>query len=192
MKRRREIDAAVRRGELSGSCHACVKSCRHDHRGSVFRAVKLRKKHWAIATGVIASAYVACVGVALHGSIAQLRGYSAALTTRSAPADGAPRVESARGARRSRDVEPHPDLVADVAARGARDSGRGPPDSAQRPPPLRDLVPGDPKIDPPDEDASTLRERVLLDLSARPDFAELLSDPDPDVRKAALDFVEEH
>jgi hypothetical protein len=51
-------------------------------------------------------------------------------------------------------------------------------------------VPSEAPLEPPEEGMDELRRLALRDAAARPDFAELMSSPDPEVRKAVLAFFE--
>lgn len=148
--------------------------------GADFRRLK-QKRRWVIALGVAASIYAIYVTIAVERSITELHRLNAFFATvtwrEMRPARKAGNGAAASGWQRSA-----PPSFSDAgtlarAGRGAIAPDRGIPESAV--------------ADPPDEDSSVLRQRALLEVAARPAFAELLDSRDPEVRKALLDFFGE-
>jgi len=138
--------------------------------------VQLNKPQWAaVALTVAAGAYAAYTAVALYRSFARLEvGFAAAgAATRASQPTPASLSSGAGGAANrkadsGRERPPHP--VPRIAAVAADDS----------------------TLAAPEEDPNLLRQRALLDAQANPDLAELFNDPNPEVRKAALDLFQQN
>ena len=171
-----------------------VSSCRCTiERGD--KLVQLSKKHyWLVIIGSGALVYSAFVSMALHDSIAQLRlGLRYAATARPGPQARVLPPQAPESSQSAR---------ADAVSVAHKSSARYLSATASEPP-----VATNPRVTPesraptgalaapdgdsPEPDASLLHQQALLDLAARPDFAELLDNPDPDVRRAMRDFVED-
>jgi len=148
--------------------------------------VQLNKPQWAaVALTVAAGAYAAYTAVALYRSFARLEvGFAAAgAATRASQPTPASLSSGAGG-----------------AANRKADSGRErPAHPADAPGRVRPPVPriaavaaDDSTLAAPEEDPNLLRQRALLDAQANPDLAELFNDPNPEVRKAALDLFQQN
>jgi hypothetical protein len=134
---------------------------------SEIRTARASKRRWLIGIALVAGAYAAHTSVALLRSAAQL-----GMGRGTAPA----RVVVRHGAPTSERTHPG------AASTTGRDA------SSQRAPTA--MAPSEAPLEPPEEGMHELRRRALLDAAARPDFAELMSSPDPEVRRAVLAFFE--
>jgi hypothetical protein len=164
--------------------------------GLTLKLVQLKKKHyWLAIVGAGALAYLAFVATALHDSIAQLHvGRHYAATARPGPEARVTLLRAPKSSTQSARDDAVPVAHEPSARHPSATTGepRVPPTPRATPESLAPngaLAP--PDGDAPEEDASLLHQQALLDLAARRDFAELLNDPDPNVRQAMRDFVEE-
>jgi hypothetical protein len=145
--------------------------------------VATSRRYGIIGLALGLSTYAAFIGNGLRGSVAQLAFAKTPATPafveaaeEAAPPVARPETEpSADGAR----VGPTPgsSVAATTSAAGA--------------PAEQSAAALDESTGGPSEDSTTLRRRALEELSARPDFAELLNAPSTEVQRALLDFFED-
>ncbi|MEO8465496.1 MAG: hypothetical protein ABI640_09170 [Gammaproteobacteria bacterium] len=137
----------------------------------------LKKKHAGfIALGISATAYAIYVAVALHGALASLRQAGTGLAAEAAHALPAVTVAELRASAPRQTAESRRQLDAEPISQARNVPSVRPPAAAES--------------DAPAEDINLLKQRALLDVAAHPEFADLLNAPDPEVRKAMLDFFE--
>jgi hypothetical protein len=150
-------------------------------------SVQLTKHRWAataVALAIAASAYAAYTAVALYRSFTQL-GVGFVAAGAAAPTSEPTPTSLASGAGAA--------MPKGTAGAGLERTGnptralKGVQPPAQR---MATESADDATLAQREEDPSILRQRALLDAAANPDLAELLNDPNPEVRKAALGFFE--
>ena len=143
---------------------------------------RLKSKHrWGVALVVAMGAYVGHVTLAFQRSLAELQIAGATFAIRATTVKlpvGQPGGEGAPAPRRV-DAESLGLRDADSVGRYSIPRAAGAPDPS-----------GPSTADATVDDPNVLRQGALIEIAARPEFAELLDSRGAEVRKAVLDFFE--